>query len=264
MEKYRFRTVLDKILESKRNEIEARKKSAPLPLLKQQLGQRHALRNFKKSLEGGRIQLIGEIKRSSPSRGVLREDFEPVALAAIYQRGGAASLSVLTDEPFFGGHLSYIQRIKSAVTLPVLRKDFILEEYQLYESAAAGSDAVLLIGSILTETLLSRLMKQAEALGMASLVEVHSEADLEKALASGAEMIGINNRDLRTFQVDFRTSERLAAKIPKGKVIVSESGIHSRQEVERLEALGFHAVLIGQAFMERPDMEEAIHEIMGR
>lgn len=256
--------MLEKMLDAKRKEIEERKRQTPLSLLRKHLETRKPTRDFKASLRGKGIQLIGEIKKSSPVRGLLRKEFQPVTLALAYQNGGAASLSVLTDEPFFGGHLSYIQEIKSSVALPILRKDFILDEYQIYESAGVASDAVLLISAILSEEALRQLMQKSVELGMASLVEVHSEEDLKKALQSGCEIIGVNNRDLRTFAVDLSTSERLIGRIPKGKIVVSESGIQTREEVRRLEALGFHAVLIGQAFMERPDLEEAIHEVMGR
>ena len=256
--------ILEEILDAKRKEIEERKKQNPLPLLQKRLATRKPIRDFKASLRGKGIQLIGEIKKASPTQGVLRKEFQPVALALAYQKGGAASLSVLTDESFFGGHLSDIQEIRSCVALPILRKDFILDEYQLYESAEAGSDAVLLISAILSQNLFGQLIKKSTELGMANLVEVHSEEDLEKALGVGCEMIGINNRDLRTFEIDLSTSERLIARIPKGKIVVSESGIQTREAVRRLETLGFHAVLIGQAFMERPNLEEAIHEVMGR
>jgi len=257
-------SILEKILEAKRKEIEERKKQNPLSLLQKCLATRKPIRDFKASLKGKGIQLIGEIKKTSPTQGVLRKEFQPVALALAYQKGGAASLSVLTDESFFGGHLSDIREIKSSVVLPILRKDFILDEYQLYESAEAESDAILLISTLLSKNLLAQLIQQSAELGMSSLVEVHSEEDLQKALGAGAELIGINNRNLRTFEMDLSTSERLMKHIPKEKTVVSESGIHSREEVRRLEELGFDAVLIGQAFMERPNLEEAIHEVMGR
>lgn len=257
-------TVLGKIVDAKRKEIAANKTKRPLSEFKEGLKGRQKTRDFKRSLQGKGIQLIGEIKKISPGHGILRESFNPVALAEAYERAGAASLSVLTDEPFFGGHLSYLKKIKSFVKLPLLRKDFILDEYQLYESADASADAILLISAILAQEQMNRLIRVSKELGMASLLEVHTEEDLEKALSTEAEIIGINNRDLQTFEVDFQTSERLMKRIPKGKVVVSESGIHSREEVRRLETLGFHAVLIGQAFMERSNIEEAIHEVMGR
>ena len=257
-------TLLEKILEAKRREVAGRKKIKPLSELKKRSEAPRFTRDFKGSLKGTSIQLIGEIKKVSPLHGMLRRSFDPEALARSYQRGGAASLSVLTDEPFFGGRLAYLKEVRSTVSLPLLRKDFILEEYQVYESAEAGSDALLLISSLLAEKELSFLMQCAKRIGMASLVEVHSEEDLGKALWVEAEIIGINNRDLRTFKVNFLTSERLVKRIPKEKIIVSESGIHSAEEVKRLEEFGFHAVLIGQTFMQRPDLEQAVREVMGR
>ena len=256
--------MLERILEAKRRELDERKKKEPLSRLKNRLEAAPRPRDFKGSLKGNGIQLIGEIKKISPSQGLLRKAFDPVALAKTYEKSGAACLSVLTDEPFFGGHLSYLASVKAAVELPVLRKDFILEEYQIYESAVASADAVLLICAILSEKEMAHLMQLAATYQLASLVEVHSEEDLEKALSLGADMIGINNRDLRTFKLDLQTSERLVKRIPKGKMVVSESGIHSHEEVERLERLGVHAVLIGQTFMQRPDLENAIHEVMGK
>ncbi len=256
--------ILDRILEAKRREIEDRKKRFPLSELRKRLGNGSPRRNFKKSLVGKGIQLIGEIKQKSPLRGILRGSFDPVDLGRTYQKCGAAALSVLTDEPFFGGKLSFLLEIRAAVQLPLLRKDFILDRYQVYESAAAGADAFLLIAALLPEKELRDLIREGEALGLSPLIEVHTEEELDKALQSGAEILGVNNRDLRTFQVDVQTSERLVSKIPKDKIAVSESGIHSHEEVRHLELLGFHAVLIGQAFMERPDMESAVHEVMGR
>jgi len=256
-------TILEKIVASKRKEIEERKKRRPLSDFKRETEKPITTRDFKGSLRGTGIQLIGEIKKISPVHGVLRQAFDPVTLALAFQKGGAASLSVLTDGPFFGGHLSYLQEIKTSVALPILRKDFILDEYQLYESAEASADAILLISSLLTEKELSSFIQCAGGLGMSCLAEVHSEEDLKKTLTAGAEVIGINNRNLQTFEVDLSTSERLVRRIPKGKIIVSESGIHSHEEVSHLETLGFHAVLIGQAFMEHSDLEKAVRQVMG-
>ena len=257
-------SILEKILESKRKEIEEKKNKRPFSELKKRWVPKKAARYFKGSLDKDKIQLIGELKKASPVNGVLRQAFDPVALAASYEHAGAAALSVLTDEPFFGGQLSYLEKVKAAVKLPLLRKDFILDEYQIYESAEASADAVLLISSLLSEEELSLFIRSADTLGIASLVEVHTEDDLEKSLAAEASIIGINNRDLQTFEVDLNTSERLAERVPSGTILVSESGIHSADEVRHLEELGFHAVLIGQAFMERPDLEKAVREVMGR
>jgi len=256
-------TILEDILASKRKEIAEKKKTRPLALLTKELDRRSPPRDFKKSLKGKKIQLIGEIKKASPIKGLLRDHFDPVELARAYERSGASALSVLTDEPFFQGSLSYVAQVKSAVKIPVLRKEFILDRYQIDESAAAGSDAILLIAALLSKKELTNFIGRSAELGMESLVEVHTEEDLEKAIACGAEVIGVNNRDLNTFKVDLAVSERLIKKMPKDKIAVSESGIHSREEVAHLEELGFHAVLIGEAFMKHPYLEQAVHEVMG-
>ena len=257
-------TILDKIVEAKKQDLIQIKKETPLEQLKQRVNQRRVQRGFKSHLMGDGVQLIGEIKKVSPVVGVLREAFDPADLALIYERGGASALSVLTDEKFFGGKLDYLPNLKGIVKLPLLRKDFIVDPYQLYESAAYESDAILLIASLLSQGALSEFLEITSHLGMEALVEVHTEDELAKALESGAEAIGINNRDLKTFKVDLATTERLIREIPKDKVVVSESGIQSRQDVERLAAIGVHAVLIGQAFMESPDIEGKIRTLMGR
>ncbi len=257
-------TILEKIVEAKKQELVRAKEEAPLSLLKQKINQRRLQRGFKSHLVGNGIKLIGEIKKLSPVLGILRENFDPVDLAQIYEKEGAAALSVLTDARFFGGEVGYLPNLKGVVKLPLLRKDFIVDPYQLYESAAYESDAVLLIASLLSQETLSEFLELTQILGMEALVEVHTEEELGRVLASGAEVIGINNRDLETFKVDLATTEKLARNIPKGKVVVSESGIQSRKDVERLARAGVHAVLIGQAFMESPDIEGKIRALMGR
>ena len=257
-------TILDKIVEAKREDLIQAKKRTPLEQLKQKVNQRRVQRGFKSHLVGDGIQLIGEIKKVSPVVGVLREAFDPADLALIYERSGASALSVLTDEKFFGGKLDYLPNLKGIVRLPLLRKDFIVDPYQLYESAAYESDAILLIASLLSQGTLSEFLEITSRLGMETLVEVHTEDELAKALEAGSEVIGINNRDLNTFKVDLRTTEKLIRNIPKGIVVVSESGIQNRQDVERLAAAGIHAVLIGQTFMESADIESKIHDLMGR
>ena len=216
-------SILEKILESKRKEIEEKKKKRPFSELKKKWIPK-ATRDFKGSLDKDKIQLIGELKKASPVSGVLRQAFDPVVLAASYEHAGAAALSVLTDEPFFGGQLSYLEKVKAVVKLPLLRKDFILDEYEIYESAEASADAVLLISSLLSEEELSLFIRSADALGIASLVEVHSEEDLEKSLAAGAAIIGINNRDLQTFEVDLNTSEHLAERSRAEKFLSPKAG----------------------------------------
>jgi len=257
-------TILEKIVKAKKEEVVRAKQDTPLETLKQRVGQRRLQRGFKSHLVGNGIRLIGEIKKLSPVVGILRENFDPVDLARVYEREGASALSVLTDERFFGGSLEYLPNLKGIVKLPLLRKDFIIDPYQLYESAAFESDAVLLIASVLSEETLSEFLDLTSVLGMEALVEVHTEEELGRALAAGAEVIGINNRDLKTFTVDLATTEKLIRNIPKGKIVVSESGIKNRKDVERLEGVCVHAVLIGQAFMESADIEGAIRSLMGR
>jgi indole-3-glycerol phosphate synthase len=219
--------------------------------------------DFKKNISRkGHINLIGEIKKSSPSKGIIRGDFNPLKIALTYQASGASALSVLTDERFFDGKLDYLKMVKERVTIPVLRKDFIIDEYQIYESALAGADAILLITHILTQEELNRYYHIAKELGMDVLVEVHNEEECEKALNSPASIIGINNRDLSTFEVDINTTQRLIRLIPDTKIIVSESGIESYEQVMFLKSLGVDAVLIGEVFMRADNIAEKIRELM--
>jgi indole-3-glycerol phosphate synthase len=209
------------------------------------------------------ISLVAEVKKASPSRGVIRENFNPSDIAAIYKESGAQAISVLTEEDFFQGSLSYINEIKNIVDVPVLRKDFILEPYQVYESRACGADAILLIADLLTKDKITELMQIASMLGLDCLVEVHDEKQLKKVLNLKVPLIGINNRDLHTLEVDFKTTEKLFPLIPKDKVVVVESGITSYQDVLFLKILGVNAVLIGGAFMSAPDIRQKVQEVMG-
>lgn len=209
------------------------------------------------------ISLIAEIKKASASQGVIREDFNFKDIALAYQDAGAQAISVLTEEDYFLGNIAYINEIKKIVNLPVLRKDFIFEPYQIYESRFYGSDAVLLIADLLPKDKLSELMKLAFDLGMDYLVEVHTEKELRKVLSLKAPLIGINNRDLHTFEVNLKTTEKLFTLIPKDKVIVVESGIKTRQDILFLKVLGVNAVLIGEAFMSAADIRGKVDEVMG-
>lgn len=210
-------------------------------------------RPFAQALRSTRAAIIAEIKKASPSRGVLASDFNPAVLAQAYERGGAAALSVLTDARFFQGSLDDLSRARRATHLPALRKDFVLEECQVAEAAAHGADAVLLIAAILPVRRLRQLREYAEQFRLDALVEIHDEDELAMALDSGARLIGVNNRDLRTFEVSLETSFRLGPKIPEGVLRVSESGIETREQVRRLEAAGFDAFLIGEHLMTAPD-----------
>lgn len=210
----------------------------------------------------GRIGLIAEVKKASPSAGVIRADFDPVKIARQYEAAGASCLSVLTDEQFFQGSIKFLQQIRDAVRLPILRKDFIIHERQILESIEAGADAILLIVAILTDEELARFHAIARAAGLAVLVEAHDEAELRRALAAGAEIVGINNRNLKDFSVDLATTEKLAS-IAQGKLLVAESGIHTRADVERLERCGANALLVGESLMRAESMEAKVKELLG-
>ena len=211
----------------------------------------------------GRANVIAECKRRSPSKGVLAASYDPVAIARKYERGGAAAVSVLTEPTFFDGALEHLTAVRGAIDLPVLRKDFIVDDYQLFEARAAGADAALLIVAALEQRDLVRLQKRAWDLGLAALVEVHNEEELSRAIGSGARVIGVNNRNLKTLAVDVDASYRLAATMPPRVIAVSESGLQSRADLERLSAAGYRAFLIGERFMTDPDPARAIAELIG-
>jgi indole-3-glycerol phosphate synthase len=225
-----------------------------------QKGQR---RDFRAALLRRQPAVIAEIKKASPSRGVLCEDFNPGAQARAYFAGGAAALSVLTDKEYFQGSLGDLKTARATAPLPVLRKDFTIDEIDVVEAAAAGADAVLLIAAILTAREIAQFRRTAQQYGMAALVEIHDEAELDKALEAGADLIGVNNRDLRTFEVSLETAERLAPRLPREAVRVAESGIHGRADVERLTAAGYQAFLVGEHLMRSGDPKRAIEELRG-
>ncbi|MFC1703807.1 indole-3-glycerol phosphate synthase TrpC [Candidatus Omnitrophota bacterium] len=254
---------LSTILQEKKSSLEKQKKRAPEAELKARVQTPHTERLFKDALSNQeKVSLIAEIKHSSPSKGIIREDFNPTALATMYEQSGASSLSVLTETRFFGGDITHIEEIVKSVKLPILRKDFIIDAYQIYESFVAGARAILLISSILSQEQLEQFIAIAHSLGIDCLVEIHSEEDLKKALSSHAEIIGINNRNLQTFNVDIKTSGKLIPLIPKDKIIVSESGIVTRDDVARLESLGVNAVLIGETLLRSQAIESKIKELM--
>ncbi len=211
----------------------------------------------------GRVNIIAECKRRSPSRGVLKGEYDPAAMARLYERGGAVAISVLTEPAFFDGSLAHLQAVRGAVSLPLLRKDFVVDEYQLLEARAAGADAVLLIVAALDQPDLVVLQARASELGLAALVEVHDETELARAVDAGARIIGVNNRNLRTLQVDVDGSSRVAARMPRGVVAVSESGLQSHADLERLAAAGYSAFLIGERFMTDADPVAAIQTLIG-
>ena len=258
-------TVLDRIVADKREELAAAQRRLPFANLKARLPQAPPPRPFAEALRDDFLRLVAEVKKASPSRGLLREDFDPLALARAYAEAGAAAVSVLTDERHFQGSLDHLAAIRAALPQgpPLLRKDFLFDHYQLYEARAHGADAVLLIAAVLNSALLAQLIGLAMALDMDALVEVHDELELERALMAGARLVGINNRDLRTFEDDLAATERLRPLIPPEVTVIAESGIATRADVERLESLGVHAVLIGEALVTAPDPAAKIRELMG-
>ena len=242
-------TILDEIVAWKRVEVARCAEERPLTELQEAVAAALPPRDWIGALRGPGVSLIAEVKRASPSAGPLRPGLDPAALAAEYEEAGAAALSVLTDARYFQGSLDDLRAARAAVSLPVLRKDFIVSPYQVYEGRAAGADAVLLIVAVLDDEALDALHRLAQALGMAALVEVHDEAELRRALAIGPRAVGVNNRDLHTFRVDVGTTARLRVRIPDEVVLVAESGVHSPADVARLAAIGADAMLVGEALV---------------
>ena len=258
--------LLQTIVAATRRIVDVRREREPLTLLASRAEEVEARPGAFRAAIRDPLQdvprIIAECKRRSPSRGVLRADYEPVAVATAYEQAGAAAISVLTEPTFFDGDLAHLRAVRAAVRLPLLRKDFIVDEYQLFEARAAGADAVLLIVAALDPAGLRRLGARAEALGLDTLVEVHDDAELEAALQAGARIVGVNNRNLRTLAVDVHASERLIAKIPPGVVAVSESGLKSSADLRMLGAAGYHAFLIGERFMTAADPGAALRELL--
>ena len=246
----------------KRDEVRLRRRSLPLSSLEKLITQRQAPLDLADALGGTPVRLIAEVKQASPSRGVLRPDFNPVELAKEYALGGAAAISVLTEVNYFGGSIDHLAAIREAVSLPLLRKDFIFSPYQVYESRAYGADALLLIVAILEQEQLEGLLSLSHSLGLKCLVEVHNEDEVVRALRSGAKIIGINNRDLTTFDVDINTTRRLRPLLPREQIVVSESGIGSRRDVEKLKEWGVNAVLIGEALVTADDIQTKMRELI--
>ncbi len=265
-------TILDTIVEQKRQEVAS---LPPGPVSAADLAaavrRRQDTRGFFGALRrprNGRIALIAEVKKASPSAGIIRADFDPVRIARDYEKAGADCLSVLTDEKFFQGSLDYLKAIRQAVRLPLLRKDFIIDERQILQAIEWGADAILLIVSILTDSQLKHFQALATAAGLSVLVEVHDEEELDRALAAESALIGVNNRDLKTFKVDLATTERLAARLShsleaKSRLLVAESGIHTRADVDRLARCGAGAILVGESLMRHDDLGAKVRELIG-
>ena len=251
--------VLARIVDSKRDGLPSLRVSQDS--LEARAAARTSFRDFRAGLTEKTPAIIAEVKKASPSKGVFAHRFDPAAIARAYASGGAAALSVLTDAEFFKGSLDDLESARAAVSIPVLRKDFTLEEIHVVEAAAHGADAILLIAALLDETELRKLRELAARYRMAALVEVHDAAELDSAIGSGAEIIGVNNRNLHTFEVTVETSLRLASKIPSGVIKVSESGIDSRAVIVRLQAAGFDAFLVGEHLMRAPDAGAALRAL---
>ena len=258
-------TILVEIVAAKKTEVANQKKAVSMERLLEQISGQPTPIDLAGALRGDSIRLIAEVKKASPSRGLLCPDFDPVRLADIYTGHGAAAVSVLTDPRFQGelGHISQIKQAGASRQAPVLRKDFIFDPYQVYEARATGADALLLIVAILTAEQLVELSVLSRQLGLGCLVEIHDESELDLALGAGAEVIGINNRDLRTFQTDLSVTMRLAPRLPPGKIIVSESGINSKDHLTQLAAVGVNAVLVGEALVTATDVSAKVRELSG-
>lgn len=258
-------SILDEILEHKRTEVDAAKRLVtPTEMSARAISMESSSRRFRAALATGEPPaVIAELKRRSPSRGEIRADFDPITCAKEYAEAGAAALSVLTDEHYFGGHLDYLQRVREVVGLPLLRKDFTVDLYQIDEARVAGADAVLLIASALAAEQLAEFRERAGGLSLDCLVEVHDEAELERALAAGADLIGVNNRNLATFEVDLSVTERLARQLPVDRdvLLVAESGISTRGDILRLSRAGAGAFLVGESLMRQPDIGRALREL---
>jgi indole-3-glycerol phosphate synthase len=255
--------ILEEIISLKRIRLEIEKEIVPLEKLKSQI-KNMDIRDFKKAIENiGKLNIIGEVKKASPSKGIIREDFDPIFVSRIYDKNQIDAISVLTEESFFLGKGEYLSMIKQETKVPILRKDFIIDSYQIYQSRLLGADAILLIASLLTKKQLDEFQKIARDINLQCLVEIHNLKELEKVLDAGADIIGINNRNLETFEVKLETTEKLIGYIPKDKVIVSESGISNKRDMEYLESIGVDGVLIGESFMKSKSIEDKIKELRG-
>lgn len=258
-------TILDKIVATKRQEIAAARARTPATELESRLASAPPVRSFYDAISNSPgVALIAEVKKASPSAGLIREDFDPVAIAKTYETHGAACISVLTDQHYFQGHLDYLEAVRSAVGIPVLRKDFILDRYQLLEARAAGADAVLLIAECLSPAELTQLHAEAERLGLTALVELYEPSNLPAVLAAGARLIGVNNRNLHTFEVNLSHTLDIRAQVPADKLLVGESGIKTHADVRLLADADVDAILVGESLMRQRDIGAAVDELLGQ
>ena len=253
--------ILDKIVAEKRREVEKSKRSQSMKSFEKRIASRKKTLSLASALRSKTIKLIAEVKKASPSKGVLKRDLKHIELAKTYAQNGATAISVLTEEKYFQGGLKYLEKIKKEVNIPVLRKDFIFDEYQIYESAYYGADALLLIAAIINQKQLGGLISLSRSLGMECLVEVHNEKELERALTCDADIIGINNRDLNTFNVNIDTTRKLCNLIPEEKIVVSESGIRNKNDVVKVRKWGVNAILVGESLVTSDDIPGKIKEL---
>jgi indole-3-glycerol phosphate synthase len=254
--------ILDKIIETKKEEVAKLKQATTQVQLQREIARLEPCRDFKKALQNDVCNIIAEVKCASPSRGRLVADFDPLKIAQIYEQNSATAISVLTDEKYFSGHKDYLKQIRQNVTLPLLRKDFIVDPLQIYETRVIGADAILLIVRALGDQLAKFIAISVE-IGLRPLVEIHTQEELDVALDAGAEIIGINNRNLDTFATDIETSRRLKTRIPEDKIVVAESGIRERKDIEALMEAGIHTFLIGEYLVTAPDMGKKLREFRG-
>lgn len=253
--------ILDEIAAKRELQLRREKDAVPAGTVKKAAEQAPPARDFGAALRKSGLSVIAEVKRASPSKGVIRADFHPAEIAKAYEAAGADALSVLTEEAYFQGSSGYLKEIRNVVSVPVLRKDFIIDPYQIYEARAIGADAVLLIAALLDADTLKEFVKTARSVGLACLMEAHNEAELSNALEAGGEIIGINNRDLKTFRVDLGVTARLARMVPEGAVLVSESGVRNRADAKALREAGADAVLVGETLMRSADVGKTLREL---
>jgi indole-3-glycerol phosphate synthase len=257
-------TILDEIVATKRREIAETRQRVSLAEMERQLRSAPPVRDFRAALEAAPgMAVIAEVKRASPSAGLIREDFDPVAIARIYEQNGASCISVLTDAPYFQGRLDYLRAVRQAVGVPVLRKDFLLDDYQIVEARCAGADAVLLIAEILDDASLRQLLGETRRLGMQALVELYDAENLPRVIEAGAKLVGVNNRDLRSFVTRLEHTLDLASHLPAECCLVSESGIRTHEDIKRLQTAGVRAVLVGETLMRAPDIGAQLRELLG-
>ncbi|MDY6857223.1 MAG: indole-3-glycerol phosphate synthase TrpC [Thermodesulfobacteriota bacterium] len=256
--------ILDEIVLRKKKEVEEDKKRCPLDQLISQIKNSPQIRDIKSALTSSShpIRIIAEVKKTSPSQGIIREDFDPVEIAKTYEDNKAAAISVLTEGNFFHGSLNFLKRIREVTSIPLLCKDFIFDTYQIYQARLFGADAFLLIAAILEDHLLDKLLKIGKVLGMKAIVEVHNREELKRVFQTNAEIIGINNRDLRTFKTDISTTIHLAKEIPDTKIVVSESGIHTCDHISRLKENGINKFLIGESLMREKNIGKKLTELL--